>query len=182
MGFLHYINALCVRYAPILEAIETLFGVVIGIGLFCLAYRANGIAKSNLKIAAQEKASRLYRMDKDEREIFRSCYEKLVMALALVGTHGRVTNEAFNLFSQALGQARLELPQPIHNYMQEIGKELKEADCLQIELKTPEEGGLLTGEKREQVSTKHMELIRSLLKKKPDEVFRPYMKVPALSS
>ncbi len=173
-------NDIFKTYAPTLEAADKLIGLAISAGLFWLAHRANGIAKSNLELAKQEKQSRKYRIDKDEREIFRSVYRNLSDALALVLREGRVEHEALALFWQARDQARLELPDDIQEYSEKLRVAANKAFSINESYLYPKNGeGLPVGEERSKRVDEHEEHLSILLDAKPHEHFAKYMKVEA---
>ena len=69
----------------------------------------------------------MYRISKNEREIFRFVHTKISEAITLVLKHGAVTQEAQALFWQARDQARLELPDEIKEYTQKLFDKMHKA-------------------------------------------------------
>lgn len=180
MNWLGYANETFKTYAPTLDAADKLIGVAISAGLFWLAHCANGIAKSNLELAKQEKQSRKYRIDKDEREIFRSVYRNLSDALALVLRDGRVGHEALALFWQARDQARLELPVDIQDYSEKLRDAANKAFAINDCYLYPKNGEALpVGEDRNKKVAEHKSHLSILLDAKPHEHFAKYMRVEA---
>ena len=180
MSWLECINETFKTYAPTLDAADKLIGIAISAGLFWLAHRANGIAKSNLELAKQEKQSRKYRIDKDEREIFRAVYRNLSDALALVLRDGRVDHEALALFWQARDQARLELPVDIQEYSENLRVAANKAFAINELYLYPKNGeSLPVGEERSKKVDEHESHLSILLDAKPHEHFAKYMRVEA---
>jgi hypothetical protein len=57
MAQLYYFNLLAKEYKPLLDARNVVIGLLISFDLFFVGWRANSIAKSNLKIAQQKENS-----------------------------------------------------------------------------------------------------------------------------
>lgn len=174
MHFWTSINSIAREYKPILYSIDVLFNIVIGIGLFVVARKANNIAKSNLELAKQEEINRNYQISKDDREVFYSVYSKLSKAIGLVLTNGQVDNEARALFWQARDRARLELPTNIKEYTQQLFDTMNQAYIL-YHTKLYGEDPLPQGEERSKLARQHMDIITQVINAKPYEVFSPYL-------
>ncbi|MDD5586762.1 MAG: hypothetical protein PHY92_07395 [Alphaproteobacteria bacterium] len=179
MSFWSDFNTVATDYEKLIGGANAFFGLLISIGLFCVAWRANSIAKSNLELAAQEKQNREYRIDKDERDLFRSVYSKISEAKGIVFTEGTVTDAAHELFWKARDQARLELPEDIQEYTQTIFDRMHKAYVLRhIPLAKHEDGGHPAGsDERKAASKEHTGLIKSLMDEQPHEAFAKYMRI-----
>ena len=103
-----------------LKILEIIVNLLIGGGLVYVGLQANSITKSN-------KAQASYQLKQYEREIFKDNYSKISKALGLVFRDGEVFEEAMDLFWDARDQARLELPQDIVDYTEELRKIASEA-------------------------------------------------------
>ncbi|HBN22270.1 MAG TPA: hypothetical protein DD412_03435 [Holosporales bacterium] len=167
------INELLVKYHAVVSVFDTIVSIIISVGLFYVAFRANGIAKSNLQIAKQEKEKQIYKIHADERKIFHSVYNKLSNAITLVLESARVTEESKALFWQARDQARLEMPDDIKIYTQNLFDKMYAAYLLELELESIKE----TKDRQKPVKER-MKLISSLIDERPHEIFSKHLKIP----
>lgn len=181
MCCLHHIllclNSFSTKYGSLISAFETFFSTIIGvIGIF-ISVALFKIANSNYKLAQEEKRSREQRISADEKQVFRDVYEKITRALGLSLVNFHVTNEAHKLFWQARDRARLELPEEIQRYTQEIFDLMHNAWNINTSyLGSSENGGLPKGDDRNRKSKEHTELMTKLSKIKPSEIFSKYLK------
>jgi hypothetical protein len=163
-------------YAPTLDAAEKLIGIAISAGLFWLAHRANGIAKSNLELAKQERENQAYRISRDERELFRNVYSQIIKALTKIHLDKHVSYEAKMIFWEAFKQAELELPDDIKVYMKELYRKITEAHNLyyfDLHSKTNPPNN----KDKELLINKHEKILFNILDDKPFDFFAPHMKI-----
>jgi len=178
MSFWKYMNEFFQYCAPTLDATDKLIGMLMSAGLFYLGYHANGIAKSNLELVQQDKQSRKYQINKDEREIFRAVYRNLSNALGLVFRDGHVSDEALALFWQARDQARLELPVDIYEYSENLLEAARNAFAIHRAFLSQTDLPIDT--KRKEKVKEHESYILTFIKAKPYEQFAKYMRMEAV--
>ncbi len=147
-------------------------GFVISPGLIWLAWEANAINKSNADFLKQAKEEQQYRITKDEREIFRVVYTKLVDALGLVQQYGRVREDVLTLFWQARDQARVELPEDIAQYTEEL---LSAANSALI--KYENRNRFLPQEEHSKPLDSAEIHMKILYEAKPSQKFAPYLRI-----
>lgn len=170
IGMIDYLNETSIKFKPLIEAADSLFGLLISIGLFCIAYQANKISK--------EQHNRLrYKISEDEREIFRSNYTRLTEGLGHVMREGRVKDEAKNLFWQVRDQARLELPKEIQDYTQKIFDLMWEAYIDYYHKIYDGDGQPVNHPERSEAIKRNTEIVLELIRLKPSELYSKYMKV-----
>lgn len=170
IGMIDYLNETSVKFKPLIEAADSLFGLLISIGLFCIAVQANKIAK--------EQHNKLrYKISEDEREIFRSNYKMLTEGLGLVMRDAVVKDEAKNLFWQSRDQARLELPLEIQNYTQKIWDLMWENYTNHYHKIYDGEGNALNHPDRSEAIKRNHEIVLELIHLKPSEVYSKYMRL-----
>ena len=91
---------------------------------------------------------------------------------------GRVNAEARALFWQARDQARLELPEDIQKYTQDIFDKMLEAFVpVTHEIAPNDKGGQPQGDKRKAVTERESEIIKNLISEQPHEIFAKYLRV-----
>ena len=167
---LDYLNKISTDFKPLIEAADSLFGLLISIGLFSIAYQAHKISK--------EQHNKLrYKIDEDEREIFRSNYKMLTEGLGHVMRDGRIKDEAKNLFWQARDQARLELPKEIQDYTQKIFDLMWEAYTDYYHKIYDGEGQAINHPERSDAIKRNHEIILELIRLKPSDVYSKYMRL-----
>lgn len=165
------LNGLAQTYQPLINAFTGVVGIFISIGLF-------GVAIATYKLSKQGNKSLEQRIDEQEKQIFREVYEQLNKALGLVFQYGNVTDEAHAIFWKARDKTRLELPEDIQHYTQEVFDLMHGAWIIEKgSLKSPENGGLPISKDREAKVKEHSRLINELLEKKPYKIFSPYLRV-----
>lgn len=170
VGMIDYLNETSIKFKPLIEAADSLFGLLISIGLFCIAYQANKISK--------EQHNKLrYKINEDEREIFRSNYKMLTEGLGHVMRDGRVKDDAKNLFWQARDQARLELPTEIQDYTQKIFDLMWEAYVDFYHKIYDGEGQAIKHPERSDAIKRNNEIVLELIRLKPSEVYSKYMRL-----
>lgn len=170
IGMMDYLNETSTKFKPLIEAADSLFGLLISIGLFCIDYQANKISK--------EQHNRLrYKISEDEREIFRSNYNMLTEGLGHVIRDGRVKDEAKTLFWQVRDQARLELPKEIQDYTQKIFDLMWEAYKNHYNKIYDGEGQPINHPERSEAIERNGEIVLELTGLKPNELYSKYLKV-----
>ncbi len=173
-----WLNQQAAHYAPFLDGLDKLIGIAISVALFWLAYQANKIAKSNLELAEQEKESRKYRINADERKIFYSCYEKLSKARELVLKNGAVDGATLELYFKARNEARLQLPDKLATYAQKLFDIARKAWAINDTHLYPKKGkSLPEGDERNEKVEEHDNYIGQLLDARPDKIFARHMKI-----
>jgi len=170
ISMLDYLNGASTKFKPLIEAADSLFGLLISVGLFCIAYQAN-------KISNEQHNKLRYKMSEDEREIFRSNYKMLTEGLGHVMRDGRVKDEAKNLFWQARDQARLELPKEIQDYTQRIFDLMWEAYIDYYHKIYDGDGQPVNHPERSEAIRRNGEIVLELIRLNPSDLYSKYMKV-----
>lgn len=170
VGMIDYLNETSIKFKPLIDAADSLVGLLISIGLFCIAYQANKISK--------EQHDRLrYKIGEDERKIFRSNYNRLTEGLGHVMRDGIVKDEAKDLFWQVRDQARLELPKEIQDYTQKIFDLMWEAYTDYYNKIYNGDGQTINHPDRRVAIKRNSEIVLELIRLKPSELYSKYMKV-----
>ncbi|PJB73307.1 MAG: hypothetical protein CO093_01050 [Alphaproteobacteria bacterium CG_4_9_14_3_um_filter_47_13] len=156
-------------YAVQLKTLEnnmelaTLFvEIIIGIALICVACGSNKIAKNQLNAA--------------RRDIYLSVYDNITKALGHVFAEGNVNDDAKDLFWQARDRARLELPDDIQQYTQNLFDKMWEAYILYYN-KISGEYRLPKGKEKSAAVEEHQRIIGELIKERPHDIFSKHMKI-----
>lgn len=157
------LNKLATDYEPLIIAFGVFSSFIISAALFWLAWSTG--------------KSRQYQVNKDAREVFLSVYNKISKGLGIVFREGTVNEDAKALFWQARDQARLELPDDVERYTQELFDKMYEIYLLERKLRTSNDGGLPAGIERDKAADRQSEIIMKLIEEQPSKVFAPYLKI-----
>lgn len=152
--------------------IVSILGVIVGA---FLTRQANRIAKSNLELANQQQKALDQKINSEDRAIFRSNYRKVIDALEIIWRDGNINDEVKNLFWQARGEARLELPKDIADYTQGLFDQMWEAYSL-FHNKINGDTRLPQGEERPTACDRHSQIISQLIREQPSAIYAKYMK------
>ncbi|MFN9252862.1 MAG: hypothetical protein ACK6BL_02805 [Holosporaceae bacterium] len=151
--------------SDIIDGLDLLINLVTGVTLGFLAYFSNKISKMQNNIAA--------------RDVYLSVYDKISEALGSVLAKGFVDESAKALFWQARDRARLELPNELKEYTQQLYDKMLEANTIYYN-KITGDFKLPVGQERNKIVQEHTDIIKKLIYEKPHQIFSKYMTIKNL--
>lgn len=149
----------------LLQCVEIIVQLILGIGVICLSWQAN-------KVAKQELLRRKNELKKEDRDTFQQVYSKITQSLGLIIEHGEVSDDALSLIWNARDQSRLYLPKEIEKYAEDLFDLIYRMNIERLQRIQD-----INQEKREELASNWSKDFQTIMNKKPHEIFSQYLKL-----